>query len=350
MHNQVGVAADRRGKMRVAAQIEPKVSVIFGGILGLRLVRRTISLTNCSASRPFTRARTRLKIPASAAGLFESGYRACAGIPAAPGSSPSSARHARDRSAETCAFQRFGSGDVRQDHEFLDQPMRFKPLGRDHAVDGALPFRRILRSGRSRSSGWRSQRALSPLFRRRHRAAPVPARASTRYLVGRGRRSPIAPAVRQLGGRTHQDAVECVRAFAAVGADDHPHGERRRDPRGPAASTGRSRCAPAASARRGRGNKPSCRVQGFAVERGARLHVMGDIGDGDIDDEAAGFVRRGISLGMHRIVVIFGVRRIDGDEGHAAASLRGREQSQASQPPPPVPSRAGILKVCCARG
>ena len=43
---------------------------------------------------------------------------------------------------------------------------------------------------------------------------------------------------------------------------------------------------------------------------------MRDIGDGDVDDESAGIVGRGIRLGMHRVVVILGVRRIDGDEGH----------------------------------
>ena len=37
MHDQIGVAADRRGEMRVAAQIEAEVAVILGGVFGLRL-------------------------------------------------------------------------------------------------------------------------------------------------------------------------------------------------------------------------------------------------------------------------------------------------------------------------
>ncbi len=37
MHDQVGVAADRRGEMRVAAQVEAEVAVILGGVFGLRL-------------------------------------------------------------------------------------------------------------------------------------------------------------------------------------------------------------------------------------------------------------------------------------------------------------------------
>jgi hypothetical protein len=37
MHNEVGVAADRRGEVRIAAQVETEVAVVFGGIFGLCL-------------------------------------------------------------------------------------------------------------------------------------------------------------------------------------------------------------------------------------------------------------------------------------------------------------------------
>ena len=37
VHHQVGVAADRRGEMRVAAQIEAEVAEVVGGVDGLRL-------------------------------------------------------------------------------------------------------------------------------------------------------------------------------------------------------------------------------------------------------------------------------------------------------------------------
>ena len=38
------------------------------------------------------------------------------------------------------AFKRFCRGDVRQDHELLDQTVRFQSFGRDHAIDGAIGF------------------------------------------------------------------------------------------------------------------------------------------------------------------------------------------------------------------
>ena len=35
-------------------------------------------------------------------------------------------------------LQRLGGRDVGEDHEFLDQPVRFQPLRHDHAIDGAV--------------------------------------------------------------------------------------------------------------------------------------------------------------------------------------------------------------------
>ena len=37
MHDEVGVAADRRGEMRVAAQIEAEMAVVLVAVFGLRL-------------------------------------------------------------------------------------------------------------------------------------------------------------------------------------------------------------------------------------------------------------------------------------------------------------------------
>ena len=37
MHHEVGIAPDRRGEMRVAAQIEAEMAIILGGVFRLRL-------------------------------------------------------------------------------------------------------------------------------------------------------------------------------------------------------------------------------------------------------------------------------------------------------------------------
>ena len=48
---------------------------------------------------------------------------------------------------------------------------------------------------------------------------------------------------------------------------------------------------------------------------------MGDVGDGDADDMAAGVARVRIGHGVHGVVVVLGVGRIDGDERHIAPIL-----------------------------
>ena len=52
---------------------------------------------------------------------------------------------------------------------------------------------------------------------------------------------------------------------------------------------------------------------------------MRDVGDGDGEDVPAGIVRIGIRRGMHRIVVVLGVDRIDGDEFELSPILAAGE-------------------------
>ena len=68
-------------------------------------------------------------------------------------------------------------------------------------------------------------------------------------------------------------------------------------------------------------------LQRLAVERRAGPHVVGDIGDGDGDDDARRDCRVGIRLGIDRVVVILGVGRIDGDERQRAPVLAAARRS-----------------------
>ncbi len=137
--------------------------------------------------------------------------------------------------------------------------------------------------------------------------------------------------------------MEAVRALAAVGADDHAHRERG------AILAGPQRAQIVGDALRQHRHDAVGEIdrvaahERLAVERGARPHVMGDVGDRDADDEAAGIFRdRGRGVGVHGVVVILGVGRIDGDERHARASPRGRPASAgAARPPPPPAPRGG---------
>ena len=155
-------------------------------------------------------------------------------------------------------LQRLRGGDVRQDHELLDQPVRVEALRHDHPVDRALGLRRTLRSGRSRSSGPRRvagrpqgrvggpERPERRLQQRPGRVVRPPVDGGLRLRVGElGARSASSPGGSRGGASRRR-------------GDDHPHRQRRRGPRPRAASTGRSRSARAASARPGRGSRPSC--------------------------------------------------------------------------------------------
>ena len=158
-------------------------------------------------------------------------------------------------------LQRLGGGDVGEDHEFLDQPVRLEPLRPAHADELALGVEDELALGqfeveRIALGAFELERAMGGV-ERLERDSRAAARSSRRA----GRRSPPAPARRRAwppsassrdgtcGARLRPSAPRTIRT-ASAGAVFV----------GLAASTGRWRCARAASARRGRGNRPNCRA------------------------------------------------------------------------------------------
>ena len=61
----------------------------------------------------------------------------------------------------------------------------------------------------------------------------------------------------------------------------------------------------------------------LAVEARAGPHVVGDVGDGDVHDPAAGVARVGVGCRMHGIVVIARIDGIDGEEVQRRAGRCG---------------------------
>ncbi len=123
-------------------------------------------------------------------------------------------------------FQRFGGGDIGEDHEFLDQPVRFQPFGADDAIDGAVGFQQDLALGqveieRLALVARAHERLVSRVQRLQHRLDQ-----RIGVLVGAAANGELRLVVGQLRGRAHEDAVKGVRALAAVGADHHAHGKR----------------------------------------------------------------------------------------------------------------------------
>jgi hypothetical protein len=123
--------------------------------------------------------------------------------------------------------------------------------------------------------------------------------------------------------------MEAMRALVAVRGDHHPNGEGRailqlaERAKVVGDALGKHRHDPVGEIDR------VAPVQRLAVEGAARPHVPSDVGDGDGDDVAAGVARVGIGRGMDGVVVILGVRGVDGHKRQrppvlAAGECRGR--------------------------
>ncbi len=128
-----------------------------------------------------------------------------------------------------------------------------------------------------------------------------------------------------------------VRAFAAVGADRHAYRKRR------AVLARPQRAQIVGDALRqhrydavGKINRIAA-AGGLAIKRRAWPHVMRHVGDGDADDMAAAVARIGVGYSVDSVVVVLGVGRIDGDEGHIAPVL-----AQILMPP----ERGGAGGIC----
>ncbi len=56
----------------------------------------------------------------------------------------------------------------------------------------------------------------------------------------------------------------------------------------------------------------------LAIHSRTRFDIVRHIGDRDPDDVSAGIIRRRVELGVHGVVVVLGVRRIDRHERHTS--------------------------------
>ena len=145
-------------------------------------------------------------------------------------------------------------------------------------------------------------------------------------LVGAARDGELRLFVAEFCRRAHHHAMKRVRALAAVGADDHAHREGR------AVLVGSQRTKIVGNALRQHRHDAIGKIyrvaaaDRFAIQRRARPHVMRHVGDCDGDEMPAGIARVGIRNRVHRVVVILGVGRIDGDERHLSPIFAPRQR------------------------
>ena len=205
-------------------------------------------------------------------------------------------------------FQLLGRGDIGEDHELLDQPVAVEPRARlDRARRGpsASSRTRSLAAGRARArrarARARSSAAIGAVERPQRRSRAAAASVARRAVMRRLRPPRRSAAPPSASGRARSGGGACGRAASIQRCD----GEAGAVDRRASASTARSTAPRAASARRGRGNRPNCRARSrLAVERAARAARTRRRRRSRRRVPAAGIGRVGIGLGPHRVVEI----------------------------------------------
>ena len=228
--------------------------------------------------------------------------------------------HAVDQ-RQRLLLQRLGGGDVGKNHELLDQPVRVETFRHDDAIDGAVWLEQDFALGqveveRVALVAGALHRVIGGIKRLEDRIEQ-----GTRGVVGLAVDRGLRLRVIEFRRRAHQHAMEGVRVLAAVGGDHEPHRQR-------AARFARHQRAEIVGDALGQHRHHAVgeidRVaadQRVAIERGVGAYIERDVGDRDMDDEAALVIRIGIGFRMHRVVMILGVGRIDRDQRHVAPVL-----------------------------
>ena len=223
-------------------------------------------------------------------------------------------------------FERLGGGDIGEDHELLDQPMRVEPLRPAHVLEAPFGIENKLALGQIEVE----RIAVLPLdfddricgVERLEHGLDKRLCRLVRPTVDRG----LGLLVRELGRRAHHDAVKLVRTLASVGAEDHAQRER-----GPVLlraqraevvrdALGQHRHDPVGEIDR------VAALKRFSIHRHAGLNVSCDVGDRDGDDKSARVRRIGIALSVDGVVMILRVGRIDGHKRQRTPVLARRTQ------------------------
>ena len=160
VHDQVGIAPDRRGEMGIAAQVEAEMAVVLRGVFGLGLAAQhdlIDELLGVAALHPVEN-----EVEAAPAGALR-----------LLGKRDVERRQELAQRVELLQrrlvmdavderrvrpLQRLGGRDIGEDHELLDQPMRVEPRRRDHPVDGVVGLEHDLALGQIEIERTRARR------------------------------------------------------------------------------------------------------------------------------------------------------------------------------------------------
>ena len=226
MHDQVGIAADRRGEMGVAVQVQPEVADIVGAVDGLHLGAQHHLVDDLGVWR----VAHLLQQPVEALGA-----RRLAHAPAHVEGGEKVGEvlqlllagrlvHPVDQ-RRAALLQRLGGRRVGLDHHFLDQLVGVEELARGDRGDAAV------RADDDAPLGTfdLQRRSLVPPDLERPVGGPEGAQDGLEQRTGHIVRQPIDGRlglfVGEFGGGAHQAAHEAVRQLAALGVEHHAHGD-----------------------------------------------------------------------------------------------------------------------------
>src|SRR5512139_590112 len=145
MDDQIRVAADRRREVRVAAQIQSEMPVVFSGVFSLGLRAQDYFIDELFRVATFHASKNPIECFRFEHTTFGERY-------VQRGKELTQGLYLLDRGfvvhainkRHASALESLSRRHVGQDHEFFDQPMRFQTLGRNDAVDGAIAFKQNL--------------------------------------------------------------------------------------------------------------------------------------------------------------------------------------------------------------
>ena len=214
-------------------------------------------------------------------------------------------------------LERAGRGDIRRDHQLLDQAVAVEA-----AREADVRHRAVVRE---RDNAFRQVEIESAAALPRCPERAVDAVERGDRSLDRPRQAIAAPfycllyaAVGEPRGRAHERAFEAPVAHRALCIDLEMRGEAG------AVFAGLQRAETGGERLRQHRHHAVREIGGVAalpsglIEGAARPHEMGHVGDGDDRTPAARIIRRGIGLGPDRVVEIAGVRAVDGHQGERA--------------------------------
>ena len=148
MDDEIGVAPDGRSEMRVPAQVEAEMAVVLVAVFGLRLRAQNHLVDQGLDRLPAHAAQDAVEMRRAHAlalrQLDADGAQELDQIV--------ELLHARRvmgaiEQRRMRGFERLGGGDIGEDHELLDQPMRLEPLRPSHVLETPLGIENELALG-----------------------------------------------------------------------------------------------------------------------------------------------------------------------------------------------------------